>query len=289
MHKHIPKDVKVRQIILLEGFANLVVFIAKVAVGITTGSMAILADAIHSLTDLTNNVIAWFVIRLSSKPADKEHPYGHRKFETLAVFILASLLVVLSIQLIINTLGGEQREIVSTSLELGIMLGVLGVNVIITSWQHYWARRLNSDILHADASHTFADVLITSVVIVGWQLSSRGYILADILCALGVSLMVMYLAYKLFRRALPVLLDEYAIDPQDIKQLVRQVDGVIDVYRIRSRWIGNNSAIDLVISVAAGTSIEDSHSITEKIEAEIESHFHTDDISIHVEPDSVSD
>lgn len=288
MNKAIQHDAKVRQIILIEGFANLIVLLAKVSVGLMTGSMAILADAVHSLTDLTNNLIAWFVIRVSYKPADREHPYGHRKFETLAVFILASLLVVLSIELMLNTLSRPPSEIVSSPVELAIMLSVLGINIGITSWQHYWARRLDSDILHADASHTFADVLITSVVIVGWQLSSRGYMLADKLCAIGVALVVLYLAYKLFRRALPVLLDEYAIDPQEIRQLVKQVDGVVDVYRIRSRWIGKSSAIDLVISVSAGASVEDSHRITEKIESEIENKFHTGDISIHVEPASIN-
>ena len=280
------RDKRVRRVILIEGSANLLVLILKTIVGLSTGSMGILADAIHSLTDLTNNVIAWFVIHFSSLPADREHPYGHRKFETLAVFILASILVVLAFELILNAIRKEQTEVATSGIELVIMLGVLVINIVITIWQHRWAKRLDSDILRADATHTFADVLITSVVIGGWQLSAMGYAWVDRLCAIGVALLVFYLAYSLFRRAVPVLIDQYAIDPQDLSHIIRNVNGVKDVYRIRSRWIGKTCAVDLVISVDPTLSTEASHDITDKIESIIEKRFDTSDISIHVEPET---
>ena len=280
------RDRRVRRVILIEGSANLLVLILKTIVGLSTGSMGILADAIHSLTDLTNNVIAWFVIHFSSLPADREHPYGHRKFETLAVFVLASILVVLAFELILNAIRKEETEVATSGIELVIMLGVLVINILITIWQHRWAKRLDSDILRADATHTFADVLITSVVIGGWQLSAMGYAWVDRLCAIGVALLVFYLAYNLFRRAVPVLIDQYAIDPQELSNIIRNVNGVKDVYRIRSRWIGKTCAVDLVISVDPTLSTEESHDIADKIESIIEKRFDTSDISIHVEPET---
>jgi len=93
------RDKQIQRVILIEGSANLIVLIAKLFVGLSTGSLAILADAIHSLTDVANNIVAWIVVRLSSLPADRKHPYGHRKFETLAVFGLAALLTVLAFEL----------------------------------------------------------------------------------------------------------------------------------------------------------------------------------------------
>jgi len=282
----IAKDKQVRRVILIEGIANLLVLVAKTIVGLTTGSMAILADAIHSLTDLTNNFIAWVVMKFSSQPADREHPYGHRKFESLAVFILASLLVVLAIELALNAIRKEETEVVSSSIELIVMLTVLVINIVVTRWQHRWAQRLDSDILRADATHTFADVLITIVVIAGWQLSAMGYAWIDRLCAIGVAILVIYLAYKLFRRSIPVLVDEYAIDPQELNTLLNNVKGVKDVDRIRSRWIGKACAIDLVISVDPAMSIEESHKIADEIESLIEERFDTSDISIHIEPAS---
>ena len=280
------RDQQVRRIILIEGSANLLVLIGKTFVGLSTGSMSILADAIHSLTDLTNNVVAWFVMHFSSLPADREHPYGHRKFETLAVFILASILVVLAFELALNAITREETEVASSGIELVVMLSVLVINILVTNWQHRWANRLDSDILRADATHTFADVLITSVVIGGWQLSAMGYVWVDRLCALGVSFLVFYLAYNLFRRAVPVLLDEYAIDPEELSNTINNVHGVRSTSRIRSRWIGKTRAIDLVISVDPTLSIEESHRIADEIESLIEVRFDTSDISIHVEPET---
>ena len=280
------RDKQVRRVILIEGLANLLVLICKSIVGMSTGSMAILADAVHSLTDLTNNIVAWIVIHFSSLPADREHPYGHRKFETLAVFVLASILVVLAFELALNAIRKEEAEVASSGIELVIMLSVLVINIAVTSWQRMWARRLDSDILHADASHTLADVLITSVVIAGWQLSAMGYTWVDRLCAIGVAILVVYLAYNLFRRAIPILLDEYAIDPEELIGMIKNVSGVNNVYRVRSRWIGKDCSIDLVISVDPSISTEASHKISDKIESLIEKRFDTSDISIHVEPET---
>ena len=282
----INRDQQILRVIVLEGTANILVLVAKTVIGLSTGSMAILSDAVHSLTDVANNIVAFFVIRFSSLPADREHPYGHRKFETLAVFILASILVVLSFQLAVNALTREQAPVVSSSIELVVMLCVLAVNIGVSIWERMWAKRLHSDILQADASHTFADVLITTGVIAGWQLSTMGYTWVDRMCALAVSAFVMYLAYSLFRRAIPVLTDRYAIDPAELGNTVRNISGVEKVYNIRSRWIGNNCSVDLVISVDPSLSTEQSHEITDNIEEALQNQFDISDISIHVEPHS---
>lgn len=278
------RDIKVRRIILIEGTANFVVLLAKLWVGISSGSLAILGDAIHSLSDIINNILAWVVIRLSSMPPDREHPYGHRKFETLAVFFLASLLAVLAFELALHAIKKEDTEIASSSFELGIMLAVLFVNISLATWERKWARRLRSDILLADASHTFADVLTTVVVILGWQLSAMGFLWLDRVCALAVSALVFYLAYNLFKKAKPVLVDEFALDPELLTHAIVNVDGVLQVNRVRSRWIGSDKAIDIVVSVDPKLSTDESHKIATEIESLIEDKFGVLDISIHVEP-----
>lgn len=278
------RDSKVQRILLIEGSVNLLVFVAKLIVGLTTGSLAILGDAIHSMTDVINNVIAWSVVRLSHAPADREHPYGHRKFETLAVFFLASLLVVLAFELALRAITAEQKIIEDSNWALGVMLGVLCVNVALTIWQKRWANRLQSDILKADASHTLADVLTTVVVIVGWQLSAAGYLWLDRLCALAVASLILFLAFKLFQSAAPVLVDEFALDPEILTESIEDVPGIRQVSRVRSRWIGSEKAVDLVIGVDAGLSFEDSHQIATDVELHLERKFGIADISIHVEP-----
>ncbi|GJM04803.1 MAG: cation efflux system protein [marine bacterium B5-7] len=278
------RDRKVQRLIIVEGCVNILVLVAKLLVGLSTNSLAILADSIHSLTDVANNFVAWVVIRLSAMPADREHPYGHRKFETLAVFSLATLLAVMAIEIAKSAFTKETTEIVSGTWELVMMIGVLVVNIVLATWQRYWARRLESEIMLADATHTFADVLTTVVVIVGWQLSSMGFLILDRLCALGVSGLVFYLAYRLYKSAFPVLIDEYAIDPEDIKSAVMSVHDIKEVGRIRSRWIGSDIALDIVILVNAELTTEESHRIADTVELLIEEQFNVGDAFIHVEP-----
>jgi cation diffusion facilitator family transporter len=271
--------------ILLEGAANLAVLLVKVTVGLSTGSLAVLGDAIHSLTDVVNNGVAWVVLRLSTRPADREHPYGHRKFETLAVFGLATLLVVLAFELALHALRREPEPVLRDALTLGLMLGVLAVNITVATWQRYWAKRLESDILLADANHTFADVLTTIVVIGGWQLSAMGYAWLDTACALGVSGLVLYLAYGLFKRAFPVLVDEYAVAPEKLKAAALSVPGVRAVRRVRSRAVGKTRMVDMVLTVDAALSTAAAHDIADRVERLLEERHQVSDTSIHIEPD----
>ena len=282
------RDGQVQRVIVVEGFANLLVLTAKLLVGVSTGSLAVIGDAIHSLTDVMNNVVALVVVRHSSTPADLKHPYGHRKFETLAVFGLASLLVVFAFELALQTFRREEVQIATGGWELVLMLTVLAVNILLASWQRFWARKLNSDILLADASHTFADVLTTIVVIGGWQLSAMGYLWLDKACALGVSGLVLYLALGLFRRAIPILVDESAFDPAGLREVVETVAGVCSVSRVRSRWIGSECAVDMIVAVDAKLPTQKAHDIADQIEAILEARFDVQDVTIHIEPREVT-
>jgi len=231
---------------MIEGSANVAVLVLKLFVGLTTGSIGILGDAIHSVTDVANNAVAWFVVRLSRQPPDERHPYGHRKFETIAVFALAMLLTVLAFELGLRAIQRETPEIVQTGWALGLMGCVLVVNVSLATWQANWARRLESDILRADARHTFTDVLTTLVVIAGWQAAARGYVWFDTVAALGVSAVILVLAYGLFRRAIPILVDETSLEPAALIEVAQTVPGIIGVRQVRSRGSGTHAAVDLV-------------------------------------------
>lgn len=284
MNRDPQREKAVQRVIFIEGSVNFLVLVAKLLVGLSTGSLAIVGDAIHSLTDVFNNVVAWIVIRVSSTPPDREHPYGHRKFETLAVFFLASLLVVLAFELAMHAINKDDEVIENSGWGLGIMVAVLVINISLATWQRKWARKLKSDILLADATHTFADVLTTVVVIVGWQLSAMGYLWLDRVSALGVSLLIFYLAYSLFKRAFPILVDQVALDPDLLSDSIQGVEGVRKVNRVRSRWIGSEKSVDLVISVDPELSTLASHDIATNVELLMNEKYDVTDISIHVEP-----
>jgi len=286
MNRGDDRDRKVRRIILIEGLVNTLVLGLKAFVGVSTGSLAILGDALHSLTDVFNNIVAWVVIRISAKPPDRNHPYGHRKFEDLAVFLLAVLLAVLSLEIVTRALTRSAEPPEQSPVALVLMLGVLVINVALSAWQRHWAAKLDSDILRADASHTFSDVLTTIVVIVGWQLSARGYVWLDTLAAIAVAGVVMFLAYQLFRRASPVLVDESAFEPEVLTASMMSIPGVSGVRKVRTRTIGSAVAGDVVISVDSTLTTEDAHAIADRVEAAMERDFGIVDLTVHVEPDS---
>ena len=129
---------------------------------------------------------------------------------------------------------------------------------------------------------------LTTSVIIGWQLSALGWVWIDRLCALVVAGLIFYLAFSLFRRTLPVLIDERAIDPQALRQAVIETGDVRAVRRARSRWVGSARAVDLVIEVDAELSTADAHEIADRLETMLAERFDVHDVSIHIEPGGVS-
>ena len=278
-------DPRLQRVIVITGLGNLVVLVAKTIVGISTGSLALLSDAIHSLADLANNIVAVVVVRLANAPPDREHPYGHQKFETLAVFGLAVLLAVLAVEIMVRAINPSSREIVEHGWGLAVMLGVLVVNVAVTAWERRWAARLRSEILRADAQHTLSDVLVTIAVIAGWQFAARGYLWLDTVFAFGVALVVMVLAYGLFRRAIPVLVDGISHEPENIATVLRSVQGIRAVRRVRSRWVGMNSSVDVVVTVAPELPTSEAHVVADAVGKTLLERFDIGDVTVHIEPD----
>ncbi|MDW3095026.1 MAG: cation diffusion facilitator family transporter [Gammaproteobacteria bacterium] len=285
-HKSIvEKNRKVRSILIIEGFANLIILTIKAWVGIYTGSSAILSDALHSLSDLFNNILAFTLIKISSYGPDLNHPYGHRKFETLAVFILATLLSVVAIEIVFRAFERIGNPILLSQWGFILMCGVLVINIGISSWEHYWAVRLDSEILKADARHTLSDILTTVAVIGGWQLAARGYPMFDFLLSLGISIFVLYLAYTLFSKCIPILVDSTSLDHEQVISYIEQLHGVVKVRRMRSRVIEHGIFADIIVIVGRHLSTNESHAIADQIEHKLAELYGMEDVVIHIEPE----
>ncbi|MDJ0852743.1 MAG: cation diffusion facilitator family transporter [Myxococcota bacterium] len=275
-----------RRVLATEAAANAAVAVAKGVAGLATGSAVILADAVHSVADLSNNAVALVAVRLAEAPPDSEHPYGHRKFETLAVFGLATLLAVLALQLVLRTLTGEPRPVEAQGWAFVLMAAVLGVNVTVSLWEHAWASRLDSDILRADARHTLADVMITLAVIASWWLAARGLWWLDPVAALLVAGLILYLAWDLFQRAVPVLVDRSPLDPETLRAAVHEVAGVRGAGRVRSRGTGRDTRVDVVVRVDGSLPTQESHEIADQVERLLSERFAVEEVTVHVEPDT---
>lgn len=277
---------QVERVLIIEGIGNCCAMIAKLVVGSYSGSLAIMSDAVHSLSDVVNNFIAVVLMRIANRPPDASHPYGHKKFETLAVFGLAVLLAILAWEIGSRALRADLDPLVDTRWAIWVMLGVLAFNISLASWERREAKRLNSSLLSADAMHTFGDALTSVAVIAGWQLSLRGFPWLDRVLALAIGAFVLYLSFRLLLKALPNLTDEVALDAATVTSIAMRVPGVQSVRRVRSRWIGDSAAVDMIITVPNHTSTEVAHQLTDAIEQQLAEQLGIADVTIHVEPDS---
>ncbi|MCY7296437.1 cation diffusion facilitator family transporter [Alteromonas sp. a30] len=275
---------KVRQVLFIEGAVNVLIALIKLVVGLMVQSTAIIADAAHSLTDVANNGLAYIAIQYSEKPADEDHRYGHHKYETLAIFALAMSLVIVAFEVITSAIERFNSTPEHSNVGLWLMVICILINTALTTWEHHWAKKLNSSLLHADAKHTFSDVLTSIAIIVGWQIASRGYPWVDALFAIFVALIIVYFAYSLFKQAIPVLVDSTFLDEVKVKEAIHAIPKVKDVDRIRSRYDGKHLSVDVIISVEPQLSTQESHRVADKVEHLLATSFDAHDILVHVEP-----
>ena len=278
---------EVRKVLIITLLLNVFVMGLKVLVGHWTGSLSLLADALHSVTDSANNVLGLVAIKFSSPLPDREHPYGHNKFEALGALGIAAFLGIACFEIVQGAVeriikGGEPVRV--SPPELWLLLIVLGVNIFVAFYERNVGRRVGSSILVADATHTMSDVWVTISVIGGLIGVWLGYQLLDVLLAFPVALLVFWSGWSVLKENLPWLVDQMAIAPETIHTITVSVPGVLNCHDIASRGvIGRQVFIEMHLIVDA-RDVETAHNITEEVERQLEQRFSPVRILIHVEP-----
>ncbi|MBD1214885.1 MAG: cation transporter [Dolichospermum circinale Clear-D4] len=278
---------EVRKVLIITLLLNVFVMGLKVVVGYWTGSLSLLADALHSVTDSANNVLGLVAIKFSSPLPDREHPYGHNKFEAVGALGIAAFLGIACFEIIQGAVeriikGGEPVRV--SPIELWLLLIVLGVNIFVAFYERNVGRRVGSSILVADATHTMSDVWVTISVIGGLIGVWLGYQLLDVLLAFPVALLVFWSGWSVLKENLPWLVDQMAIAPEIIHTIAVSVPGVLNCHDIASRGvIGRQVFIEMHLIVDA-RDVETAHIITEEVERQLEERFSPVRILIHVEP-----
>ena len=234
-------------------FASAGMAAAKFAVGITIGSLALISEALHSSVDVVATVITWLVVRVSDRPADDEHHYGHGKFESLSALGVIAMLYVLAGGILVESWSRLSEGAVPPTLS-AIPFVVLAIDIIVNFWRaralHRTARDTRSQALAADALHFASDVLGSIAVIIGLALSGLGYVWGDAAAAIGVAVMIALLGLRLARSTVETLLDRA---PEGVSEkalaAIRTVPGVVDVERVRARMVGSTHFIDAIVKV----------------------------------------
>jgi len=276
--------------------AAIVLTMLKVIVGITTGSLGILAEAAHSALDLVAALMTFLAIRISGKPADRSHLYGHGKVENLSALFETLLLLVTCVWIIhgaVERLISQHVEIEVNIWSFAVMITSIGVDASRSRLLARMARKYSSQALEADALHFSTDIWSSVVVLFGLGIVKAGQVYpnlrwlggADAVAALVVALIVVAVSIRLGKETVQALVDAA---PRGMEQLIvrtaERVPGVIDCHNVRVRYSGSQIFLDIHVLVNGDQSLRQAHELTEVIEAEIRQVLPRADVTVHPEP-----
>jgi cation diffusion facilitator family transporter len=267
---------------------NLFVAILKIVFGYFSGAVSILSDGFHSLIDASSNVVGLIGIRAASQPPDEDHPYGHRKYETVAssIFVGFTALVVLEVlRNAYNHLTGREPLHTITFASFAVMIVTVAVNLIVIEYETREAKRLSSEMLLADAMQTRADVWSSLTVIVALIGARLGFPLLDPLAALVVAGFISYGGYQIFNTTAGILSDRSVMLERDIEHVVMSVDGVLGCHEIRTRGSEDHVFLDLHVWLPADMRLDQAHSISHVVKDKLMARYpKIADAIIHIEP-----
>lgn len=278
---------QIRRVLWLTLVLNLVVLIIKALVGWATGSLSLLADALHSVTDSASNVLGLVASQLADPRPDREHPYGHQKYEALGALGIAAFLGVACFEILkgaIERLTGQGEPVNVSGPAIGLTVFVLAINILVAVYERDWGQKLSSNILLADARHTMGDVWITLTVIGGLLGVWWGQNWLDVALAFPVALLVFKSGWDVLRSNLPWLIDAMAIPPEEIHALVATVPGVVNCHDIASRGVVGRQVFMEMHLVVDAEDVRTAHEITEAVETALCDRYHPVRMTIHVEP-----
>jgi cation diffusion facilitator family transporter len=268
-------------------FLNFAVAIAKVALGHYSGTVSIVSEGYHSLTDTAGNVVGLIGVSIARRPPDANHPYGHRKYETMAsvgimVFLIVVLVRVLSAAADRFLHGGTPHVFPEGIL---LMTITIVINVLVVSYESREGRRLKSEVLLADAKHTRSDVL-TSIAVLGALIGVwAGYPILDPMAALLVAGFIGHACWSIAQEASPILGDEMRMDVREVQQVVQSVPGVLGSEKIRTRGSPDYVFLDLHLWLDPQAPLHEAHQTSHVVKDKLMAKFpQLMDVVIHIEP-----
>lgn len=289
MNEH-PAHVKEKKrVALISVFAAVFMTGSKMVIGVLTGSLGILSEALHSGLDLIAAVITYFSVRVSDRPADEDHHYGHGKIENLSALIETLLLLVTCVWIIYEAV--RRLCTGNVHIEVNYWSYIVVVTSIIIDFSRSRAlmnvaRKHNSQAIEADALHFSTDIWSSSVVLLGLVFANFGLFYADAVAALFVAIIVVYVSFKLGKRSIDVLIDKAPADMMEkISRIVIQIQDINSFHDIKVRYSGADVFINMCIHVDPLRTIEEVHRLSDELELKIQEAIPRCIVHIHQEPE----
>jgi cation diffusion facilitator family transporter len=281
----------VRRTLIVVLVLNAVVAFVKVVVGIRTGALTVLGAALESGLDMLNNVIGVMLVGVAARAPDEDHPYGHDKFETLGAIGIVGFLSISCFELLregitsLATMRSKPTHHEIAAIDVGIIALTLAVNAFVVSYERRRGKELDSAFLMADAAHTGSDILVTLLALASLALSRLGWEWLDAILAISVALITAWSGFQILRQSIPILVDERAIDADEIRFLVLSIPDVRDVRNVRSRSTASGQLFaEVTIAVPGSMLVDQSHRLADEVENAIEREFGASQVTVHIEP-----
>ncbi len=278
----------VRRVLIYTLIANTAVAVAKMVYGHFTNSIAMVSDGFHSLFDGISNVIGLVGVWIASHPPDRDHPYGHKKYETLFTIAIAVMIFLTCYQILRKVYESflEEHRVAVTFFSFAVMILTLAINIVVMMYEMKRGRELKSDFLVADAKHTRSDILASMAVIVSLILTVLGCQRIDAVIGIIITVLIARIGIGILKTASDILVDTVCIDTSAIGDVVNHVEGVKGCHDIRTRGTEGSVFLDLHVLVDPAISVERSHEIADRVESSIRGRFPSVvDIVVHVEPE----
>ena len=267
---------------------NLAVAVAKIAFGYTSGAISILSDGFHSLTDAASNVAGLVGVRAARQPPDADHPYGHRKYETVAAAAVTVFLLLLVIEVLrnaFNHLSGRSQPHEISIASFVVMLATVAVNLIVIAYESRAAEQLGSEMLMADATQTRGDVWSSVTVIAALVGARLGVPILDPIAALVVAGFIGHAGYQVARATTGILSDRIVISDADLQRVVMSVAGVIGCEKIRTRGSADHVFLDLHVWMPPDMRLTEAHDLSHVVKDRLMTRYpQIADAVIHIEP-----
>ena len=269
-------------------FLNLVVAVAKIAFGYASGAISILSDGFHSLTDTASNVVGLVGVYAARRPPDDDHPYGHRKYETVAAVGVVGFLAVVMLEVLrnaFNTLSGR-TNLPDISVAGFVIMGVtVVINLAVVRYESAAAERLGSEILLADATQTKGDVWSSLTVIAALTGARAGFPMLDPIAALVVAAFIGHAGYQIAQTTTRILSDRIVMSEADIETVVMSVTGVLGCHQIRTRGSSDHVFLDFHVWLPPDMPLTDAHDISHVVKDRLMARYpQIVDAVIHLEP-----
>ena len=268
--------------------------LGKGVVGVFTGSLAILSEAAHSLIDLAATVMTYFAVRISGKPADEEHHYGHGKVESVTALAETGLLFVLSGIVVWEALkrliGSDGHAVAATPWAFGVIAASIAVDFFRARALYRVAKETSSEALEADALHFGSDMWSSLAVLIGLGAVALGYPWADSAAAIVVALFICVAGWRLGRRTIETLTDTAPRGAADkVTAIVSSIPGVVAVERVRVRPAGDTLFVDLNVAVSRTLPLDRVKAIKAQIESAVRVEFPKAETAVNIEPRALDD